>query len=330
MSAFRTTFPIEPYPFQLSHDKVILTLGSCFAQDMGDRMLQAKFRITVNPGGILYNPCSIAQTLQSYTESTHESIATSLVEHNGLWHSLQHHGSISANSKIELLRNIKRAHKSGANASEDAHLVICTLGSSFVFRLAESDQIVANCHKLPASTFKRSLLDPEEIYEALHRSFSQLRSVNPSVNFLLTVSPVRHLRDGLIENSRSKAQLNYVCHRLCSHMSRCYYFPAYELMLDDLRDYRYYQDDMIHPTLLAQKYIWNLFASACLSPESLSMMRDLDRLHKVLGHKPIHRGSAQHRIFVENVIRQLQEMKASHPDIDFLREDHMLIALEQS
>ncbi len=328
MSAFRTTFDVPSFPFDVDHSTIILSVGSCFAQVMAEQMQQLKYRVTINPHGILYNPLSMSNALISYCQANDFIREDIIIEVDGLWHSFDHHGSISASSREQLISNMQMAYEEGRKAVLNAHLIICTFGTSFVFQLGESENVVANCHKLPASSFSRRMASSDEMYRAMLKAISTVRSINSTVRFLFTVSPIRHVRDGMVANMVSKARLIELCAQLSNNINDCHYFPAYELMMDDLRDYRYYAEDMIHPSQVAHRYIWQHFVSTCMDKHSAKIAEEISKLHKSLNHRPIHPSSPQHIEFIESIRKQLAKLKATYPSFDFTWEEGKLAELQ--
>src|SRR6185437_8199300 len=250
---FRTTFNIAPSIFTIDHSTKIVSVGSCFADVIGGKLEDSKFKVVKNPFGIIYNPVSILKTFQLILNK--ESLSDdSYLEHDGIWYNYHLHSQVNASTKEELVTTIKDITEGAHEFTSKAQLVIITLGTSFVYRRITYNDIVANCHKVPAAQFKKGLLSLDAIKESLNQLIELLRTVNSNVNILFTVSPVRHIKDTVLLNNVSKSLLRVGIHEVCEKHTNTHYFPAFELMMDDLRDYRFYKEDMIHPTALAEDY----------------------------------------------------------------------------
>ena len=258
----QTIVDIKPSEWKIGYEDRILMLGSCFSDEIGEQMAQRYLHVTCNPFGTLYNPLSIAQAL-TMTEQPE------LLEHEGLWHSMAHHGSFSRADKSEAENVIRASIETMQKALKEATVVIVTFGTAWVYEMKDErtkmkgERIVGNCHKLPESAFTRRRLTVEEIVEAWKPILAQY----PDKHWLFTVSPIRHIRDGLHENQLSKATLLLALETISRQHSAISYFPSYEIMLDELRDYRFYADDLVHPTSLAVNYIWERFVDTfCTNP----------------------------------------------------------------
>ena len=247
MSSFRTTLLHSPSPTPITHAHQLLLIGSCFTEHIGQKLFERKFNTLINPFGIVYNPHSIAQCINRLSAENQAFEAEMLFENAGLWHSWEHHGYFSHPDKNEALKGLNSAYRVAADHLKKTDFLMLTLGTAEVFELRETHQIVANNHKMPASLFTSRRLSVAEIVETFKNALSNLKQINPSIQVILSVSPVRHLRNGMIENQRSKATLILACEALCSQLDNTHYFPAYELLMDDLRDYRFYTSDMLHP-----------------------------------------------------------------------------------
>lgn len=295
----------------------LLMFGSCFAVHIGTRLLAAKFRCDVNPYGILYNPSSVAAALDELLEGRLYTEAD-LYAHGGLWHSPMHHGDFSAAEPEEALRRINGRLRAARAQMEHPDGLLLTWGTAWVYRSCRTGRVVANCHKLPEREFTRSLLSVEEIVEAYARLIPRLLERNAGMKLLLTVSPVRHLRDGLPANQLSKATLLLAVHRLQELFPETVgYFPAYEIVQDELRDYRFYAADMVHPSDVAVEYVWERFAHSCLTPEAVEIMAACEKIRKALAHKPFHPGSEEHKRFLDRTASAIRELTARYPFLDF-------------
>ncbi len=268
-SMFHT--PIDPKTIRYSNHKIdynarVLLVGSCFVEHIGAKLDYYKFHNLINPYGILFHPLAI---LRLFQDVKNQSVYTSddLVYHNELWHSVNHHSVMSHPDKSVVLDRINRQIKATHAFLQQASHVVLTLGTAWVYHFTERETLVANCHKIPAERFDKYLLSFEEIKTGLEEILEIIRDINPQARIIFTLSPVRHLKDGMIDNMHSKARLLTAIHQMVNHPNT-YYFPAYEIMMDDLRDYRFYTDDMLHPNTLAVNYVWDIFKKVWLSPDS--------------------------------------------------------------
>lgn len=325
---FRTVFTPEISSAGISHYNDILALGSCFAEHIGGRLQASKFKALVNPFGILYNPASIAYTLERLWENRPYT-ADDLFENQGIWHSFDHHGRLSAPNREQTLHNINEALHEGSEALHRADRLLITLGTANAFVWKEERRIVANCHKLPGTAFERYRLSVQEVVDLLLPVFEQLQRAQPQLHILLSVSPVRHLRDGFIENQRSKATLLLAVEELCRRLSFAHYFPAFELMMDDLRDYRFYDRDMIHPSPAAVDYIWERFSDSHFSPQTRQLVLSVHKIAEAAAHRPFHPDSEPHRRFVEKLLLEMDAIEKEHPFLNFVKEKEQILKNSQ-
>lgn len=280
-------------------------------------MQQAKLPVTINPFGILFNPATIASTLDRLRCSTPFS-EQDMIIHNGLWISLAHHGRFSSTDRSETLADINQALVQGTQALEQADYLILTLGTAWIYRYKATGEVVANCHKLPASAFERRRLTPDEIVNALEGA---LRPHLNNKQVFLTVSPVRHAGDGLVENQLSKSSLIVAAGELCErHPESIHYFPAYEIVMDELRDYRFYQADMMHPSEVAIQYIWERFAESALTPACRTLISQIEALQNAMSHCPINPHSGAHRQFRSRMKAEAEHLQHIQPELDFSAE----------
>jgi hypothetical protein len=252
---FRTELPIAPSAQQFSRTARVLTIGSCFADSIGARLAAHKVETLVNPFGTVFQPLILGQLLRAAAGEDMEW-QQHLTEARGRWQSYDLHGSIGATSPVELLQHIQQLTQQVGDFVRRTDVVVLTLGTAWAYRLRATGELVNNCHKQSADLFHKELLTPDEIINALAETHAYLRRINPELKFILTVSPVRHLKDTLPLNAVSKSVLRVACHYLSELLPGVAYFPAYELLTDDLRDYRFYASDMLHPSEVAEDYIW--------------------------------------------------------------------------
>ena len=298
----------------------MLLMGSCFASEMGVRLQRAKFDCDLNPYGVLYNPLSLAEALGEMLDGRLYT-TDDLFCHEGLWHSWMHHGDFSAPEAAEVVASINQRLTVAHQRMPRLQWVVLTLGSAYVYRLTESGRVVGNCHKMPERTFRRERLTVDEVTEALSTAIERLLAVNAEVKVLLTVSPIRHLRDGLHENQLSKSTLLLAADALCRRFPRqLFYLPIYEVMMDELRDYRFYADDLVHPSSLALDYIWNMLIDKCFTDEARAILQECEAISKALNHRPLHPGSEGYKRFLEQTLLKIERLNGKFPNLDLQNE----------
>lgn len=316
---FRTVLPLVSYPFRLDWRTPVLAMGSCFAANMGSRLLENKFRVVLNPFGIVFNPLSLSEGLLRLAGG--DMFTEEALSFNGTrWLSFSHHGSFSGASKQEVLEGINRAFLAGRQQLLQARVLLLTFGTAYVWERIKTGEVVANCHKLPASEFRRKRMSVEEVVFHISTALEAVFEVNPDIRVLITVSPVRYLREGLVESQRSKSVLLLAAEALQARSDRVFYFPSYELLMDDLRDYRFYAEDMAHPSAAALDYIWNYFCTALLEPAELERMAGLTRLRQAMQHRPLFPDSPEHLQFRARMLQQVLDMEKKWQGLDFSEE----------
>jgi len=314
---FRTELKLSQAENVIDHSSKILLIGSCFSDHMSGKLSDSGFEILANPHGILFNPKSIENSINEYLRG--ESYSEQDLTFNGeQWVSLNHHGRFNDPNPAEILKRINNNIRQARNFLPQATHLILTLGTSWVYRHLEQDRLVANCHKIPQKEFQKELLAVEQIANCLEGILSGIRKVNAKAPVVFTVSPVRHLRDGMIENTLSKARLLQAIHKLVKE-GKVHYFPSYEIMMDDLRDYRFYERDMIPPNRTAIEYIWEKFCEVWIDPSSKTLMDKVQKIHRSLEHRPLHSGSGQYRIFMQKVEEEMNELQKTYPGIKFIK-----------
>lgn len=304
----QTKVDIPQSDFRVGYGMKIMMLGSCFAESIGEKLHYFKFDVNVNPCGIVYNPMSAARVMDVLLK---EKLFTAgeLMEHNGKWLSLLHHGSFSSPDKEVCLRQINSRLTEAATALKEMDLLIITLGTAWVFRNKSDGSIVSNCHKIPASAFERFQLSPEEIVDEYSRLILRLREVNPQLRILFTVSPIRHWKDGAHGNQLSKSVLLLAIDRLSSLFKQVYYFPSYEIVMDELRDYRFYAEDMLHISPLAVEYIWNRFCETYIEKGAERFMLRIDKINKTLAHRPTEAGDEKWLALREKMLCEMLDIE---------------------
>ena len=298
-----TKVDINPSDRKIGYNDKILLLGSCFADNVGEKFAEHYFQATVNPFGTLYNPASIAQAL---TDTQMPIAETQIIRHNGLWHSMLHHGSFSHPDKAELLHGCEKSRIELVNALNAASTIVVTFGTSWVYTW--HGEVVANCHKLPANKFTRRCLTAEEIVAIWQPIVASMSDKH----WIFTVSPIRHIKDGLHANQLSKAVLLQAIDHLTSNNAAVSYFPSYEIMLDELRDYRFYAEDMVHPSQAAVEYIWQRFVETYMTADTCNEMRTLHQLWRDRHHRFLHPESDEAKNFQTRVARKLQELQSHY------------------
>ena len=325
MSKFRTSISKSSYPFGFEHIHPVLCIGSCFTENIGQKLQNHHFPTLINPFGILYNPYSIGNTLE-YLFKGQAFSKENLFTGNGLWHSFDHHGYFSNPDQSAALQNINESLQKGSAFLKTTKRLALTFGTSKVFVYKKTQQIVANCHKIPNHQFERRTLSIDTIIKKLGPLFQQLKTNNPELEILLTVSPVRHIRDGLVENQRSKAQLLLASEELSHAFDFVHYFPSYEIMMDDLRDYRFYQADLIHPSEVAIDYIWEHFSQCFFNEETIDLNSKISKIVLAANHRPFHPESPAHQDFIAKQIQLIEILKKNHGFLNFEKELQTLTA----
>lgn len=310
--SFRTELHLPPQAPPLSLQSRVLTLGSCFAEVIGQKMQQYKVDSLVNPFGTIYNPLSLFKLLEAALDPEQE-FRGELVERDGLWYAYDLHSAYAAPSRPALLARVREGLQQTHDFLRQADLVILTFGTAVGYIHRESGQLVANCHKIPQRAFHKTLLSLPDMEAAFSGLQARLLQLNPALRLLLTLSPVRHLKETLEGNSVSKALLRVLCHQLQQQYPGVQYFPAYELLLDDLRDYRFYKADLIHPTEVAETYIWEKFRAAYFNGPFQLFSSEWDKIRQALAHRPFQPGSAAHRQFLHHTLLKLQQL---HQQVD--------------
>ena len=321
---FRTEMPASNFSFDITHNTPVLTVGSCFAENIGNRLASLKFRSLVNPFGIVYNPVSVGGVLKRLLDEDFTYPREALFENQGLWHSFEHHSRFSATDPDHVLKGINKALRLGREFLRESKVVFLTFGTAYVFERRKDGGIVANCHKVPAHQFCRRRLSVEEVKQAIGPHLLALKQKYPAIDIVLTVSPVRHLRDGFVCNQRSKAVLLLGAGELCDEHEFVHYFPAYELLLDDLRDYRFYDKDLVHPAEIALEYIWNHFKRSFFTERTRRILADLHKIQRSADHRTMFPGSPGHVQFVERQLEKMDRFEKSNPKISLAKEREKL------
>ena len=308
------------------HDRILL-VGSCFTEHIGNALEEMKFPVMQNPHGILFDPESVCESLKAYADNRQYK-AEDLFELNEVWHSWQHHSRFSNTDRDAAVQGINTSVQAAHDFLKSATCVIITLGSSFTYRLTEqADRAllpegagVANCHRAPAQWFSKQMHSTERIHAMLKDCCDRLLAFNPGLRFIFTVSPVRHIRDGVVANNRSKARLIEAIHQLVETDKRFYYFPAYELVVDVLRDYRFYDIDLVHPNFAATSFVLEKFTEACMDKATGELMEEIRKIVISRKHKPFQAETQAHRSFLATQLQRATALQQQYPFIDLSEE----------
>jgi len=310
---FRTEINIPLFPDKISYNDTIFGLGSCFVDNMKQKLTYYQFRNQINPFGTIFNPASIMNIMQRIVERDYFN-ENDLFYHQDVWKSFELHSGFNHTDKNALLTTVNNQIEESANYLKSSNWLFLTFGTAWVYKHLESDKIVSNCHKVPQPNFEKLLLYPEEISEAIKETIKLAKFLNPQLKILLSISPVRHLKDGFVENQHSKAHLLTAVHQNVS--KDIYYFPSYEIMLDDLRDYRFYKDDFTHPNDLAINYIWEKFKTGLIDSKAYQTMQKVAKIRQGLQHKSFNPGSRQD---INRLNRLQQEIHYLTKEFDWMQ-----------
>ena len=324
------TTPVHPSPYEtkITYADAIIMAGSCFAEHINEKMLRYKYDVLSNPFGILFNPVSIARSFERI--ANHEFYQDSeLIFHDGLYHSLDHHGSYSGKDKTTVLNSINSAMEKAAKYLSSCKFVFVSLGSAKVHRYRETSAIAGNCHKIPQSSFDSYRLTVDECIAAIERTVKAIRKNLQDVHIIWTVSPVRHLKDGVEENQRSKATLILAIDQHLKDKQNEAYFPAYEIMMDSLRDYRFYERDLTHPSSLAVDIIWDIFEDTYLDPQDKSNRVLIEKVRRAMEHRIIHDNKEALKSFADAQLKQIDLLANQYPKMDWREERQYFFHLSE-
>jgi len=307
----QTTINISEFSQKITYRTPILFIGSCFAANIGNELLQRRFPAIVNPFGVCYNPQSIAKSLQRLQTNKLFS-ETDLVCCNELWTTFSHHSSFSNPDANIFLQQANDALNKGHEIFKKTKFIIVSLGTSWAYRHKATKQIVSNCHKFSAADFERVFLSADETTTILSKEITE----KPDCQWILTVSPIRHWKDGAHGNQLSKANLLIAIEKLQQQFSNVHYFPAYEIMMDELRDYRFYADDMLHPSKQAIDYIWQRFSNVAFDDETKKISGEIEKIITAQQHRPLHSNTSSYQKFSQNLAQQIQDFSTRYPHIN--------------
>lgn len=318
---FHFEFDIKKPQRRIRHTHKLMLIGSCFTENIGEKLKKHKFQVLENPNGILFNPVSVAEAMDMYITGR-KTTMDDIFLYNETWHSWKHHSRYSGISAEDCLDKINASTTIAHAYLMHADHLLITLGSSWLYTLtaeaanAVPGQVAANNHKAPAGWFSKRLMRPEEVKQVLGAMLDKLLLFNPQIQVIFTISPVRHLREGVIENNRSKAVLIQAVHDLVEQFEQVYYFPAYELVIDDLRDYRFYAEDLVHPNYYATQYVWDKFVNAGMDDETKELMKEIAEINLAFQHRPLNPNTSQHKHFLETYFRKTSLLKEKYSFLD--------------
>jgi len=319
MKEFRTTFTIPKSESKINYSTQVCFIGSCFSDNIGNKLSSLKFAVDINPFGVLYNPISIANSIDILI-SKKIFANQDLDFFNNKWFSFFHHTSFSNINKSECLYDINKKISSSNDKLKKAEYLFLTLGTAYVYTYNKTKQIVSNCHKLPANEFTRELIEVNEIVTRLSKTITELHQINPKIKVVFTVSPIRHWKDGANGNMLSKSTLILAIDKLLKQTKNTFYFPSYELMMDDLRDYRFYADDMIHLSSTAIEYIFEKFANVYIDESTKNLQKRIAKIVLASNHRPFNSKSPEFIKFATKNIEEISLLIEQYPNLDFNRE----------
>lgn len=312
---FRTEVHIPPAKNRINYTTGILFMGSCFTENIGSILEELRFPVDVNPFGVIYNPSSLARNLWALIQGKTYG-AADLESDGNRWFSFDHHSRFSDPDRDRCLENINRRLGQSTVHLAKTRFLLITWGTAWVYVNRKTASVVCNCHKLPAARFSRHLLTINRVVDTYTKLFAALRKTSPELHIILSVSPVRHWKDGATLNSVSKSTLILAAHRLSEMFSYCDYFPAFEIAVDDLRDYRFYADDLVHPNAQMTRYIWEKFSRTWIAGESLELSREVRKLVEARNHRPFDPASGEHLDFCRKQLERVRELGKEHPYLD--------------
>lgn len=324
----RTTFKIDPAPVKINYHTPVMFIGSCFASEIGKQMSDGRLPVLINPSGAVYNPISVSKTIE-FIISDKKFTEENLYNNKGEYLSFNHYTDFSSDNKDKCLSRINdithKAHEFLSNAS----FLFVTFGTARTYRLRETNEVVSNCHKLPQDNFIQEILSVEDIVTRWRKTLLNLQKFNKNLNVIFTISPVRHIKDGAHGNQVSKSILFVAVEELLKGSDTFHYFPAYELVMDDLRDYRFYADDMLHPSSAAVNYIWEAFSGCFLERKIIDLWNEVAKITKASNHRLTTRSDDKIKIFANRMLKQISEVESKIPSIDLVNERNYFMNLKK-
>jgi hypothetical protein len=319
MDKFRTRVNIPESPVKIGYHTKCLFMGSCFADNIGKIMAGYKFPVMLNPFGTLFNPASLADNINCLITGK-EFAPDDLLYHNRLWLSLSHSTGFSNPNRDDCLSLINNSFTAASAWLQHCDYLVLTFGTAWTYLYNETGKLVANCHKLPASSFTRTFPEPADIVVLYDALLPTLKKYNPNIRVIFTLSPVRHWADGAVNNQLSKSMLHYSIHEILKKHDGTFYFPAYEIFMDELRDYRFYAADMLHPSEQGSSYVWERFCDAWFDESSKKLMAGVTAIIKAVSHRPLHTETTNHKNFQQNILKQIKHLTELYPFLDFSNE----------
>lgn len=312
----QTNIPLLPAANQINYPQKVLLLGSCFSNNIGQKLAYYKFQVVSNPFGILFHPLAIQNLVQRALQQE-KFTKQDLFYANERWQSFQVHSQCSHSNDAAMLQQLNEALTHLSHHLHHASHMFITLGTAWAYRHTKTQQYVANCHKVPQNKFTKELLTIPQLQRSLQDIINKIHNVNPGAHIIFTISPVRHLKDGFIQNQQSKAHLITAVHNLLATTQQTHYFPAYEIVMDELRDYRFYTEDMLHPNTTAVNYIWQRFTQVWIDSEAEPTMKQIENIQTGLAHRPFDATTTAHATFTEKLQKKIKALQQKHPHITF-------------
>ena len=328
---FQTIVDIPDFRWNTGYQSKSMFMGSCFTENIGGIMENHKYPVDINPFGILYNPMSVANGLEILLKERSFS-NQELIQYNGIWHSFSHHGRFSSVDVNETLANINNRIQQSARFLNEAEFLFITFGTSWIYRHKESGDVVSNCHKIPAKEFTRERISVESIASVYSDLLQKLFQLNANLKVVFTVSPIRHWKDGAIENQRSKATLLLAVDQLIQLFGeeKCAYFPSYEIVMDELRDYRFYAEDMLHLSDVAVQHIWEKFEENLIDPKSQVLAKEVSKIMHAVRHRPLNKKSTEFYNFLTSFLKKITELESKHPFLNLkLEKEYFNVQIQE-
>lgn len=316
---FRTELELSSSDYKIRHSTQIMGIGSCFVDETGRKLRNSKFKTLINPFGTLFHPQAIENAL-SRILAMDRYTTDEIFNYNELYFSWDHHTSFSRTSVREALENINAELEKANNFIQNTDCVLLTFGTAWVYQIKDNGLSVANCHKVPAHIFEKTLLTEKQLRTSFKNCFELILDINPKAKIIATISPVRHTKDGIVENSLSKSRLISALHDVVDSCENADYFPAFELVNDDLRDYRFYEADLVHPNQIAVDYIWGKFSSVYFDNETIQQIETANKIKNALGHRPFNPGTIAYREFLYKTKKLIESIESQFPKDSFLEE----------
>lgn len=312
----QTKIPIQEQSPKVNYNSSLVLLGSCFVENIGKKFDYFKLKNTLNPFGITFHPLVLERLIKSSLKDKSYS-EDDVFQLNERWHCYDAHSVLSDASQSKLINNLNLASKTLKRSLTNASHIVVTLGTAWGYVQQHSTEVVNNCHKVPQKNFKKTLASVDELVVSLKSISATIKSINPEAKLILTVSPVRHIKDGFVKNTQSKAHLISAVHKTISATNNTAYFPSYEIMMDELRDYRFYSEDMLHPSQIAVNYIWGQFIAAWFSQEGKDTLNRVNDIQRDLAHRPFNPSSDAHQKFIKNLQEKIEALQKDYPQMKF-------------